>query len=90
MNEKLIERKLREEVRRRGGLALKFASPYHRGMPDRVVLMSGGRVAFAEIKTTGMRPTPLQEVAIKKLRQLGFVAVVVDSQKGLDEFMGLL
>lgn len=90
MNEKLIERKLREEVRRRGGLALKFASPYHRGMPDRVVLMPGGRVAFAEIKTTGMRPTPLQEVAIEKLRQLGFVAVVVDSQKGLDEFMGLL
>lgn len=90
MNEKLIERKLREEVRRRGGLALKFASPYHRGVPDRIVLMPGGRVAFAEIKTTGMRPTPLQEVAIEKLRQLGFVAVVVDSQKGLDEFMGLL
>lgn len=39
ISEKLIERKLRDGVKALGGIALKFTSPYHRGIPDRVVLM---------------------------------------------------
>ena len=61
MNEKLIERKLREGVKALGGLALKFSSPYHRGVPDRIVLMPGGRMYFVELKTTGKKPTLLQQ-----------------------------
>ncbi len=87
MNEKLIERKLREGVKRMGGVALKFASPYFTGMPDRAVLLPGGKVAFAEIKTTGKKPSPRQRYVIGMLRGLGFTAGVIDSQEGLDSFL---
>ena len=87
MNEKLIERKLRESVKKLGGLALKFSSPYHRGMPDRIILIPGNRIAFAELKTTGKKPTELQKKAIAELQAMGFKAEVIDSQDGLNKFL---
>lgn len=87
MNEKLTERKLREEIKKLGGLALKFSSPYHRGMPDRIVLMPEGKISFAEIKTTGKKPTELQKKAISELRALGFKAEIIDSQETLNKYL---
>ncbi len=87
MNEKLIERKLREAVKRQGGIALKFSSPYYAGMPDRIVLMPNGRASFVELKTTGKKPTALQVKNIKVLRKLGFKAEVIDDQESLDKFL---
>lgn len=87
MNEKLIERKLREGVKALGGLALKFSSPYHRGIPDRIILMPGGRTFFVELKTTGKKPTLLQQKAIKELKELGFDARVIDSKESLNNFL---
>lgn len=87
MNEKLIERKLREGVKALGGLALKFSSPYHRGIPDRITLMPGGRTFFVELKTTGKKPTLLQQKAIKELAELGFDARVIDSKESLNNFL---
>ena len=55
MNEKLLEKKLREEVKKLGGLALKFTSSTYTGMPDRIVLMPKGKVYFVELKTTGQK-----------------------------------
>lgn len=87
MNEKLIEKKLREAVKRRGGMAVKLYSAYHTGLPDRLVLMPDGKASFAELKTTGKKPTRLQELAMTELRKLGFKAEVVDSQESLDKFI---
>lgn len=87
MNEKLIEKKLREKVKSLGGIALKLYSAYHTGLPDRLILMPGGKASFAEIKTTGKKPTLLQEKAIAELRALGFKAEVVDSLEALDKFV---
>ncbi len=87
MSEKLIEKKLREGVRALGGIALKFTSPYHRGIPDRIVLMPGGRIYFVELKSTGKKPTLLQEKAMDELRGLGFDVRVIDNQEPLNNFM---
>lgn len=87
MNEKLIEKKLREGVKYLGGVALKFSSPYHRGIPDRIVLMPKGRTYFVELKTTGKKPTLLQRKALRELEELGFDARVIDSQESLNEFL---
>lgn len=78
MNEKLIERKLKEMVRRRGGLALKFTSPGFDGVPDRLLLFPGGIAAFAEIKTTGKKPRPLQMSRKRQLEGFGFQVFVID------------
>lgn len=87
MNEKLIEKKLREAVRKLGGIALKLFCPSFTGLPDRLILMPGGHASFAEIKTTGKKPTPRQNWVLGMLSKLGFLAVVIDDQISLDKFL---
>lgn len=87
MNEKLIEKKLREAIRKLGGKALKFSSPYETGYPDRLILMPGGKVFWVELKTTGKKPTEKQMLRQTELRNLGFVSEVIDSEEGLKKFI---
>ena len=79
MLEKRIEQRLRDEVKKRGGLALKFVSPGFAGVPDRLVLMPDGNVGFVEIKAPGEVPRPIQLSRHKLLRQLGFKVYVLDN-----------
>lgn len=70
-SEKLLERKLREAIKKLGGKALKFSSPYETGYPDRLILMPGGRTYWAELKTTGKKPTEKQLLRQLELRSSG-------------------
>lgn len=90
MNEKLLEKKLREGVKKMGGLALKFSSQTYTGIPDRIILMPGGFTCFVELKTTGKKPSPRQEATISQLRIMGFKADVIDSQESLDRLLKFL
>ena len=45
MREKTSEQKLTLMVKAAGGIAPKFVSPGYDGMPDRIVLLPGGRMA---------------------------------------------
>ena len=78
MREKTTERKLTEAVRAMGGIAPKLVSPGFDGMPDRLVLLPGGRLAFVEVKRHGEKPRPLQEARHGMLRRLGFKVYVLD------------
>lgn len=79
MNEKQIENKLTAAVKKAGGIAPKFVSPGFAGMPDRLILLPDGHIAFAELKAPGKRPRPLQEARHRLLRSLGFRVYVIDS-----------
>lgn len=79
MREKSIESKLTAEVHRLGGLAPKFVSPGLDGVPDRLILLPGGKVAFAELKAPGKTLRPLQAVRKRQLEALGFRVFVIDS-----------
>ena len=81
MREKVIEQKLVRAVRQHGGLALKFISPGFDGVPDRLILLPDGRVAFAEVKAPGKKPRPLQVHRKEQLRSLGFRVFVIDSEE---------
>ena len=78
MREKVIETQLNQAVRQTGGLALKFVSPGFNGVPDRLLLFMGGRVAFVEVKAPGQKPRPLQVHRMEQLRKLGFKVFVVE------------
>ena len=78
MIEKSIEQKLVQAVRAMGGVAPKFVSPGYDGMPDRIILMPNGRVAFVEVKAMGRKPRPLQLHRHRMLSQLGFKVFVLD------------
>lgn len=79
MREKQIEQKLVQAVRKSGGMCLKFVSPNFDGMPDRLILLPGGKIAFTELKAPGKKPRPLQLARHKTLMGLGFRVYVIDS-----------
>lgn len=80
MREKEIERKLVTEVKRMGGICPKFVSPGFDGMPDRIVLLPNGKLAFVEVKTPGEKPRPLQLARHKMISHLGFKVYVLDDE----------
>lgn len=70
------------------GRCLKFVSPGHTGVPDRIILMPGGRVYFAETKAPGKHERALQEYVQRKLRELGFKTYAsVDSAEKIDRII---
>ncbi len=79
MNEKQIEQTLVRAVRRRGGICPKWVSPGLDGVPDRIILLPGRRVAFVELKASGEKPRPLQAARIRQLNALGFRVFVIDN-----------
>jgi len=89
-SEKTLEARLVDEIKKRGGVALKLTSQFHRGMPDRLVLLPYHTMAFVEMKSTGEKPSPLQEAAIAQLRGMRFTVRVVDSTETLDELLETL
>ena len=78
-NERQIEQRLVTETRKRGGMALKFVSPSFAGMPDRLILLPDGKMAFVEVKAPGQKPRPLQVKRHAMLRKLGFKVFVLDA-----------
>ena len=87
MNEKEIERKLVVTIKSAGGIAPKFVSPGFAGMPDRLLLLPDGHMAFAELKAPGQRPRPLQLSRHRLLRKLGYKVYVIDD---VNEIGGIL
>lgn len=85
--EKAVEQYLRQQVKKAGGLALKFVSPGFTGVPDRIILMPGARVYFAETKDRGKKPEPRQRRVHKFLRDLGFMVFVPDTKPAVDNMM---
>ncbi|MDW7651721.1 MAG: VRR-NUC domain-containing protein [Bacillota bacterium] len=88
MREKALERKLANAVKAAGGIAPKLICPGFDGMPDRLVLLPEGKIAFVEVKAPGMKPRPLQEARHELLRQLGFKVYVLDDEKQIHEILG--
>ncbi len=87
MREKALEHKFVMEVKRVGGLALKFVSPGFDGVPDRIVLLHGGKIGFVEVKAPGEKPRPLQLARHRLFRRLGFKVFVLDNS---DEIGGII
>lgn len=81
MREKTIEQKLVKAVKSVGGIAPKFVSPGFDGMPDRIVLLPKGKLAFVEVKVSGEKPRPLQLARHKMIRHLGFKVYVLDNER---------
>ena len=87
MKESEIEARLVRGVKALGGVAYKFVSPGNVGVPDRVVVLPGGRVIFVELKAEGGRLSPMQRQQLARLRRLGADACEVKSEKGVVRFL---
>ena len=78
MREKQIENQLVSQVKKTGGIAPKFVSPGFAGMPDRLVLIPDGHIAFVELKAPGKHMRPLQVKRKRQLESLGFHVYCID------------
>lgn len=87
MLEKDIEKKLVDGVKKLGGRAFKWASPGNVGVPDRIIILPGGRIIFVELKTERGVVRPVQKVMISLLRGLGCDVRVL---KGINDVTGFL
>lgn len=86
-SEKEIEQSLVNTVKSAGGITPKFVSPGYSGMPDRLILLPEGHMAFAELKAPGKKPRPLQAARHRLLTRLGYKVFVIDSPEGLSEII---
>lgn len=87
MLEKQIERELAAGVKRHGGLAVKFVSPGMAGVPDRLVLLPGGKIVFVELKAPGRKMSQRQVKVAKRLAEMGHIVRVIDSIEGIRIFL---
>lgn len=87
MLEKDIEARLVRGVKALGGLCYKFTSPGTTGVPDRVVILPGGRVIFVELKTRIGRLSEVQKYQTSEIKKRGAEVRVL---KGLDQVKAFL
>lgn len=86
--EKDIESYLRKEVKKIGGKAYKFISPGNAGVPDRIIVLPGGKVFFVEMKAPGKMSTPLQKKMQHELVEFGCTVFRdIDTREAVDCLM---
>lgn len=78
-----VEGHLLKRVKAVGGICIKLPAIWYSGIPDRLVLLPGGKVLFVELKRpVGGKFEPGQPMWLRKLARLGF-AVYVWNTKGI-------
>lgn len=84
-SETQIEKYLIDKAKSLGGYALKWVCPSWVGVPDRILLLPGGCIAFVETKAPGKTARPNQLRWQERLIGLGFRAYIADTKKAIDD-----
>lgn len=87
MLESRIEKRLKYKIERLGGKAIKFVSPGMSGVPDRIVMLPGGRLYFVELKAPGKKMMAIQEYRAREFEKLGFTVKCLDTTEKVDSFV---
>lgn len=89
--ERDIEQKLRRGVEAQGGKCLKWVCPGWSGVPDRIILLPGGRIYFVETKRPkGGVVSALQNKWREWLTGLGFSVVTIWNDYDLGGFLNYI
>lgn len=88
MRESYLEQQiLRPAILKLGGLCLKLTIISFTGIPDRLILLPGGRIYFAETKGVEKQPRPRQLIVHEQLRKLGFDVWVIYNREDVNKFI---
>ena len=83
--ERNLERYFRAEIKARGGVAYKQTCVI--GIPDRLVILPGGRHVWVELKREGGRTSKIQKAVHRKLIALGCEVEILTGRDEVDEWL---
>ena len=76
-----------KRVKALGGICWKLPAIWYRNIPDRLVLLPSGKVAFIELKRPGEKARGGQVRMGKDLTDLGLIWEVLDTEEKIDSFL---
>ena len=82
-----IERKFVSLLKDAGALTYKFVSPGNPGVPDRIVILPGGKVLFVELKSEIGRTKKLQDYQLDRISKLGAPTYVLHGAAEVKQFV---
>lgn len=83
MLERRLERYFAERIKSLGGECIKLTSIV--GLPDRLVLLPGGRTFFVEFKAPKGKTRAVQGFIHRRLKSLGFSVYVIYNKDYIEE-----
>jgi hypothetical protein len=86
VRETVVERRLMKKVREAGGLCFKWV-PIVAGLPDRVVILPGGRIFLVETKAPGGEVRPAQAVMHSRMAERGVQVVLLWDSAQVDAWV---
>jgi hypothetical protein len=81
-----VEDLLRRRVKKHGGYCIKWV-PVIAGLPDRLVLLPGGRIFLVELKAPHGRMRPVQVVWHRRFAKIGVPVVVLHSKPEVERWV---
>ena len=75
MKEYAVEKHLISVTQACGGMCIKFTSPGMSGVPDRIVILPGGKIGFAELKAPGKKAETAAEKCSSQVVSAGLQSV---------------
>ena len=73
-------------VKKHKGLSIKLPAHLYRGIPDRLILLPGGRMWFLELKKKGGRMGVHQDKFREILEGLGFTCLKIEGMMELEQW----
>lgn len=97
MSEKMIEKRLVDEVKKLDGLIYKFNSQANNGVPDRLIVFPNNLIFFVELKKpNGGITSKVQKYQLEKLREKGCntflisnITEVLDFKKYVEDILNV-
>lgn len=86
MRESKIEKHLTDEVKKLGGMCLKFTSSVS-GVPDRIILLPENRIFFVEVKQENGKLSKIQKYMHRQFEKRGIHVYVPYSKNDVDRFI---
>lgn len=87
MKEHVVESYFVAHAKAHGGVAIKLVPTFFTGLPDRLLLLPGGRAFFVELKKPkGGVVSPIQKRVHRMLATLGFPVHILSSKDEVDQF----
>jgi predicted DNA-binding transcriptional regulator AlpA len=83
--EAVLEARLRIGVKQSKGACYKFDT--FPGLPDRIILLPGGRIYLVEMKQTSGRLSVRQKIMHEYLKQLGFPVTTLWTREEVDQWL---